>query len=86
MISEVEHLFMCLLALNMSSLEKRHSDLLPIFNCVVWGFSILNCVGSFYIFYINPLSDVSFANIFSYSVGGIFGLLMVSFTVQNFLI
>ena len=38
-----------------------------------------------YIFYINPLSVISFANIFSHSVGYHFGLLMVSFVVQNLL-
>ena len=38
-----------------------------------------------YILEINPFSVTSFANIFSHSVGCLFILLMVSFTVQRFL-
>ena len=38
-----------------------------------------------YILEINPLSVVSFANIFSHSEGCLFVLLMVSFTVQKHL-
>ena len=37
-----------------------------------------------YILDIIPLSDISFANIFSHSVGGLFILLVVSFSVQKF--
>ena len=40
-------------------------------------------MSSLYIFYINPLSDIWFANIFSYSVHCLFILLMVSFAVQK---
>ena len=46
-------------------------------------FNILSCMSSLYILYINPLSDLSFANIFSHSVGCLFILLMVSFTVHK---
>jgi len=34
----------------------------------------------------NPLSDMSFASVFSYSVGCLFALLMVSFAMQNLFI
>ena len=34
---------------------------------------------------INPLSDISVANVFSYSVGCLFILLMVSFDIQKIL-
>ena len=45
------------------------------FECwVVWVLCILN---------INPLLDISFANIFSHSVGCLFILLIMSFTVQK---
>lgn len=47
------------------------------FNQVVW----LSCMSSLCILYINPLSDVSLANTFSYSVGYLF-LFIVSFTVD----
>ena len=46
---------------------------------------IWSCMSSLYILDINPLSDMSFENVFSYSVGCLFVLLMVSFTVQKFL-
>ena len=48
--------------------------------------SMLSCMSFVYILDINPLSDILFANIFSHSVGGLFILLIVSFTVQKFLI
>ena len=47
-------------------------------------FEILNCVSTLYILDINPLSDVSFTGIFFYSVGCLFTLLIISFTVQKF--
>ena len=40
-------------------------------------------MSSLYILEINPLSVSSFANIFSHSVGLLFLLFMVSFTVQK---
>ena len=54
MITEVEHLFMYLLAICMS-LEKFLSDLLPIFNQLI--FLLLSCMSSLYILDINTLID-----------------------------
>ena len=59
-------------------------EALPIFfNQVV--FSILSCMNYLYILDINPLSVISFENIFSHSVGCLFILPMVSFVVQKLL-
>ena len=60
--------------------------LFPFFNQVVCGvFFILSCRNYLYIWDTNPLSVILFANIFSYSVCGLFILLMVSFAKQKLL-
>ena len=46
-------------------------------------FLVLSCMSSLYILEIHSLSVVSFAIIFSHSVGCLFILFIVSFTVQN---
>ena len=53
-ISDVEHLFMYLLVIWMTSLEKNvHLVLLPIFNWI--AFLLLSCMSSLYILDITPL-------------------------------
>ena len=47
---------------------------------IVWGFLLLS---SLYILDINSISDTDFANIFSYLVGCLSMLLMVSFVMQK---
>ena len=49
----------------------------------VWVFSLQNCMISLYILYINPLSDTWFANIFSHSIGCLFILFILYFSVQS---
>ena len=83
---DVEHLFICLFSICLSSLVRHLLRSFAHILSRLFVFLLLSFNSSLYILDNSPLSDMSFANIFSQSVAYLLILLTVSSMEQNFLI
>ena len=83
LIRDVEHFFMCLLAIYISFLEKCLFKCFAHFSIGSLAFLLLSCISCLYILEIKPLSVASFETIFSHSESCLFVFFWVSFAVQK---
>ena len=82
-IRDVEHFFMCLLAICISSLGKCLFTSFVHLSIGLLAFLLLSYLSCLYVLEIRPLLVASFQAIFSHSVSCLFVFLLVSFAVQK---
>ena len=82
--NDLEHLFMCLLVICISSLNKCLLKSFTSFKIELHVLTFLCWKSSLYILHAKTLSSTWFVNIFSHSVGFLFIFLILSFEIQAF--
>jgi hypothetical protein len=83
MANDVVHFSKCFSAIGDFSVENFLFSFCLILKIGLFGLLVFNFLSSLYILVITPLLDVGLMNIFSYSAGCRFVLLMLSFALQK---